>query len=56
MDNLSQEQRAHDIALLLLQYNFPDDVVPCDEISVFNIVKDYEHFYKYALDSLEEEL
>ena len=54
MENLTLEQRAHDLAILLCQQKLSEKHVLCDHSDVFDFVKTYEHYYSYALDSFEQ--
>lgn len=48
------EQRAHDLAVILCQCSASSKRVECDPSSVFDFVKEYEHYYKYVLRSFED--
>lgn len=52
--NVSLEQRAHDLAIVLCHASLDKFPVECSHASVFEFVKMYEHFYKYALLSFED--
>ncbi len=47
------EQRAHDLAVILCQRSIESKRVSCEPGEVFDFVKEYEHFYKYVLNSFE---
>lgn len=47
------EQRAHDLAVILCQRSIEAKSVACEPGEVFDFVKEYEHFYKYVLNSFE---
>ncbi len=48
------EKRAHDLAVILCLRSIKEKSVECEPGSVFDFVKEYEHFYKYALNSFED--
>ena len=48
------EQRAHDLAVIFVQHNLGSDKINCEPTHVFELVKEYEHFYQYALNSFED--
>lgn len=52
MTNL--EKRAHDLAVILCLRSIKEKKVECEPGSVFDFVKEYEHFYKYVLNSFED--
>lgn len=48
------EQRAHDLAVIFVQHNLDSDEISCEPAHVFDLLKEYEHFYQYALNSFED--
>lgn len=52
--SVSLEQRAHDLAIVLCHVSLEKSPVECSDAPVFEFVKMYEHFYKYALQSFED--
>lgn len=48
------EQRAHDLAVIFVQHNLGSDKINCEPTRVFELIKEYEHFYQYALNSFED--
>lgn len=56
MNDLTKEQRAHDIAIQLVQYSLDKKESNFhDKVEIFEIIKYYETAYQDALNSFEVE-